>query len=129
MPYMTLPSMQNQTKGESVSLTYCMSPSFSALFVRGRPLTVMAMQLLCERGLIESLRLDTQIMARFFSRIEMLYARFPNVPYHNNSHATDVLHSVHCLLDAPALHEAFSDMEVLQGVSDKDRKSRRSKKR
>jgi hypothetical protein len=74
-----------------------------------RPLTVLAMHVLHERGLVQTLRLRTETVAKFFLYIENAYQ---DVPYHNNQHATDVFHSVHCLLQSPALADAFSHIEV-----------------
>jgi hypothetical protein len=74
-----------------------------------RPLTVLAMHVLHERGLVQALRLRTETLAKFFLFVENAYQ---DVPYHNNQHATDVFHSVHCLLRAPALADAFSHIEI-----------------
>ena len=42
--------------------------------------------------------------------------RYPSVPYHNNTHAADVLHSTFCLLNHPSLRGCFTDIEIFASL-------------
>eukprot|EP00048_Salpingoeca_helianthica_P001916 m.52750 g.52750 ORF g.52750 m.52750 type:complete len:854 (-) comp11793_c0_seq1:188-2749(-) len=83
---------------------------------QGRPLALLAMKIMHDRGLIETLRLDVDVLARFFMAIEDSYERFPKIQYHNNQHGADVMHSVHVLLDTPGLLDCFSDIEMFAAL-------------
>ena len=50
------------------------------------------------------------------TRIEDQYGRFPHVPYHNNVHAADVVHSVHNMLNAPQLANTFTPLELFATI-------------
>ena len=53
--------------------------------------------------------------ARFFYHLERKYQQIADVPYHNNQHGADVLHSVHVMLQTLP---AFSPLEVRQQTRD-----------
>ena len=60
-----------------------------------------------------SLSLSQQtVLYKFLISIETRYNSHDRVPYHNNLHGTDVMHSSHVLLDSPTLLDCFSDLEV-----------------
>ncbi len=48
------------------------------------------------------------------------YGRYPIIPYHNNVHATDVVHSCFAIIAHPSLQDTFSDMEVSADVDSSD---------
>jgi hypothetical protein len=52
-------------------------------------------------------------VARFLFEIEEMYGRFPYIPYHNNLHGADVVHSTSILLDVVQI---FSPLEVFAAV-------------
>jgi hypothetical protein len=47
--------------------------------------------------------------------VEDNYARFADLPYHNNLHAADVVHSIYVLLQTPCIRPHLSPLEVWQG--------------
>lgn len=49
---------------------------------------------------------------RFLVTLEDSYGRFPELLYHNNVHAADVVQAVHHLLQAPVVANNFTDLEV-----------------
>lgn len=62
----------------------------------GRPLFYLAMHLFQEYELIQDFDLDIVKLMKFLNMTEDAY-HFEN-PYHNSTHATDVLQALHCLL-------------------------------
>lgn len=78
----------------------------------GRPLSMLAFYLLKRSGLVQSMSLDEAKLAAFLLRIEDGY---PNNPYHNRTHAADVLQSMHVLLVHGGLREgcACADYALL----------------
>lgn len=75
---------------------------------QGRPLTALGMKLFETTGLIEEFKIDPLVLTRFFIAVEEEYGRAPEVPYHNNVHAADVLHSTSVLLNLPELSKTPS---------------------
>jgi len=69
----------------------------------GRPLSVLAFFLLHRTGLIARCSLAPAALARFLRRIEIGYH---NNPYHNATHAADVLQTLHVALHRGGLVEA-----------------------
>lgn len=82
----------------------------------GAPLAMLGMRILRERGLIESLKLDSARMLNFLWKVEESYQPYPKVKYHNNIHAADVMHSTHVLLKNVAFYGAFSDLEIFAAI-------------
>eukprot|EP00050_Salpingoeca_kvevrii_P006839 m.292047 g.292047 ORF g.292047 m.292047 type:complete len:616 (+) comp12558_c0_seq1:297-2144(+) len=77
-----------------------------------RPMTALAMKICRDRALFELLPVDPTTCLRFFHQIENLYGRHPDILYHNNSHAADVLNSANCLLDSERLLDCFIPQEI-----------------
>eukprot|EP00877_Chromochloris_zofingiensis_P004947 jgi/Chrzof1/14453/Cz09g03150.t1 len=61
----------------------------------GRPLSLLGFYLISRSELISKCQLDEVKLARYLMRIEDGY---PPNPYHNRSHAADVLRSAHVLV-------------------------------
>ena len=61
----------------------------------GQPLSSLAFNILKNEGLVEDLRLDEYKLGRYLGMIETGYH---DVPYHNSTHAADVLQRVHTIL-------------------------------
>jgi hypothetical protein len=61
----------------------------------GRPMQTLGWHLLHEWGLVDELKLDRAVLSRWLNFVEGHYQK---VPYHNSTHATDVLHATHFLL-------------------------------
>ena len=81
------------------------------------PIAMVVMKILHERNLFVQLRLNANALCGFFIELEEHYApHFPDVPsdtpYHNNVHAADVTHAVHCLINTPILLDCFTPLEV-----------------
>lgn len=68
----------------------------------GRPLSMLAFFLLKRNGLVDSLKMDEHKLAAFLIRVEDGY---PDNPYHNRTHAADVLQSMHVLLTNAGVRE------------------------
>lgn len=81
-----------------------------------RPLLALGTQLLTRDGVAHRLKINPLILARFLAALEDGYAHYPQILYHNNLHATDVLHSTYLLLKAPILAGAFTDLEVFSAI-------------
>ncbi|KAJ3126011.1 cAMP-specific 3',5'-cyclic phosphodiesterase 4D [Nowakowskiella sp. JEL0407] len=77
----------------------------------GRPLFTLAKHLFKKRDLVKSLNLVPRKLARFISVIEDGY--HPDVPYHNSTHATDVLHAVNYFCNAEPFCQYITDFEIL----------------
>ena len=62
---------------------------------KGRPLQALGWHLLHEWGLVKALGLDRAVLRRWLAFVEQHYQL---VPYHNSTHAADVLQATHYLL-------------------------------
>ncbi|KAJ9520692.1 hypothetical protein QJQ45_007556 [Haematococcus lacustris] len=72
----------------------------------GRPLSVLAFWLLHQSGLTAWASMDTTKLARWLCRIEDGYCANP---YHNRSHAADVVQTMHMLLTKGGLMPGYAD--------------------
>jgi cAMP-specific phosphodiesterase 4 len=72
----------------------------------GAPLAVLGFYLMSRTGLLGRFRIGSRLMARFLGRLEAGYA--PN-PYHNSTHAADVLHTCHVLLHRSGMVPLYAD--------------------
>lgn len=77
------------------------------------PLLVVAMYSLNRLGVMPALGIDPEKVRTFVTRIEAGY-RAKN-PYHNNIHAADVVHGIHCIM-MRGLAKHLSDLEVFAAV-------------
>ncbi|KNC99241.1 uncharacterized protein SPPG_05497 [Spizellomyces punctatus DAOM BR117] len=68
----------------------------------GRPLTVLGMHLMQAGGLGDRLKIPMDRVARFLRKVEAVYR--PEVPYHNATHAADVLQAIHCFIKTSTLN-------------------------
>lgn len=66
-----------------------------------------------ERDLLNTFKISAQTAVNFLMTLE---AHYQDVPYHNSTHAADVVQSVHVLLLSPALQSVFTDLEVLTAL-------------
>ncbi|GFH21958.1 phosphodiesterase [Haematococcus lacustris] len=72
----------------------------------GRPLSVLAYWLLHQSGLAAWARLDLTKLARWLCRVEDGYCANP---YHNRSHAADVVQTMHMVLTRGGLMPGYAD--------------------
>ncbi|KAJ9530480.1 hypothetical protein QJQ45_012452 [Haematococcus lacustris] len=72
----------------------------------GRPLSVLAYWLLHQSGLAAWAQLDPTKLARWLCRVEDGYCANP---YHNRSHAADVVQTMHMLLTRGGLMPGYAD--------------------
>ena len=79
-----------------------------------RPLTVLGYHIFKSRGLLQLLDIKENVFINYFTALEGSYKK--DVPYHNNCHATDVMHSVHVLLNSKALQNVFSPLEIVTAL-------------
>ncbi|EDQ93140.1 uncharacterized protein MONBRDRAFT_13650, partial [Monosiga brevicollis MX1] len=77
----------------------------------GSPMVALGLRLFEAHGLFQTCPIHVDQVARFFYHIERRYATIDMVPYHNNQHGTDVMHSVHVMLST--LVASFTPLEVL----------------
>ena len=75
----------------------------------GRPLSSLAFFLFKRMGLISKFKLNEARLARFLLRVEDGY---PDNPYHNRTHAADVLRTTHIFLTRGGVLKAVSDAAV-----------------
>ena len=73
-----------------------------------RPLQVLGWYLLNKWNLVESLRLDRNVLREWLSFVEDMYE---DNPYHNSTHAADVLHAMHFFLSNGA-GDHFSQLAI-----------------
>ena len=79
-----------------------------------RPLTVLGYNIFKSRGLLQLLDIKENVFIKYFTALEGSYKK--DVPYHNNFHATDVMHSVHVLLNSKSLQNVFSPLETVAAL-------------
>lgn len=72
----------------------------------GHPLSTLAYFLFSKQGLIEHYQLRPTALARFLRRIESGYR---TNPYHNATHASDVLQTMHCIITRGGLMPGYVD--------------------
>ncbi|KAK9814122.1 hypothetical protein WJX72_000962 [[Myrmecia] bisecta] len=69
-------------------------------------LSTLAFYLFRETGLTQEFKLNEVKLARFFRKIEQGY---PDNPYHNRTHAADVLQTMHKMLTEGGLYPNYAD--------------------
>ncbi|XP_077981723.1 3',5'-cyclic-AMP phosphodiesterase 4D-like isoform X2 [Glandiceps talaboti] len=79
-----------------------------------RPLTAVTYTIFQERDILKAFRIPANTLVTYLLTLEDHYVK--DVPYHNNIHAADVLHSTHHLLSATALQNVFTDLEILAAL-------------
>uniref|UniRef100_A0A8C1A3S9 Phosphodiesterase n=1 Tax=Cyprinus carpio carpio TaxID=630221 RepID=A0A8C1A3S9_CYPCA len=79
-----------------------------------RPLTVIMYTVFQERDLLKTFKIPSDTFLTFLMTLEDHY--HPDVAYHNNIHAADVVQSTHVLLSTPALEEVFTDLEIMAAL-------------
>lgn len=72
----------------------------------GHPLSALAFFLFSKQGLIDQFKLKPTALARFLRRVESGYK---TNPYHNATHASDVLQTMHCILTRGGLMPGYVD--------------------
>ncbi|KAI9331042.1 hypothetical protein DFJ73DRAFT_857973 [Zopfochytrium polystomum] len=76
-----------------------------------KPLYTLALFLFHKAGLMSRFNIPMDKLRHFLVRIEAGYRT--DVPYHNSTHACDVLQAAHCFVTSDALIGRLSDLEVL----------------
>uniref|UniRef100_A0A672RBA3 Phosphodiesterase n=1 Tax=Sinocyclocheilus grahami TaxID=75366 RepID=A0A672RBA3_SINGR len=79
-----------------------------------RPLTVIMYTIFQERDLLKTFKIPSDTFLTFLVTLEDHY--HPDVAYHNNIHAADVVQSTHVLLSTPALEDVFTDLEIMAAL-------------
>ncbi|PRW56816.1 3, 5 -cyclic phosphodiesterase pde-4 [Chlorella sorokiniana] len=77
----------------------------------GRPLQTVALGLLRRRGLLARLCLPEDRLRNFLADVEEAY--HPGNPYHNSTHAADVVQALGAMLAADSFSRQLSDLEQL----------------
>jgi hypothetical protein len=72
----------------------------------GHPLSTLAYFLFSKQGLVDHYQLRPTALARFLRRIESGYR---TNPYHNATHACDVLQTMHCIITRGGLMPGYVD--------------------
>jgi len=83
---------------------------------QGRPLTALGMKLFNKTGLIGKFKIPPLVLTHFFIAVEDEYHRRDAVPYHNNIHGADVMHSTYVLLSDRRMKDRVSDLEMLAAL-------------
>jgi hypothetical protein len=81
-----------------------------ANLTESRPISAAGKFALCRYGLVERFEINEEVYEALFEAIEARYR--PN-PYHNSSHAVDVLHSFMYLAHHSEIHNFFTSLEIL----------------
>lgn len=76
----------------------------------GHPLQVVSLRLLETLGVVQRLQLDVARLSSFLAAAEGQYF---SQPYHNNTHAADVVQGVGCMMAADSWAGALEDWEAL----------------
>lgn len=71
----------------------------------------IGMKIFEKTGLLTEFKISPLVLCQFFIRIEENYARYPDVPYHNNLHGTDVMHATYVLLMDPKMASSIRKIE------------------
>ncbi|KXZ55656.1 hypothetical protein GPECTOR_2g1206 [Gonium pectorale] len=74
---------------------------------QGHALSILSFYLLHREGLISHFRLNPVALARFLRTVEGGYS--PSNPYHNATHAADVLQTLHVTIHGAKLHVHYLD--------------------
>lgn len=85
-----------------------------AEFSNNRALTCVTYTILQERNLLKTFNIPAQTLLTYLTHLEDHYHR--DNPYHNAEHAADVTQSTHVLLNAQALENVFTDLEILAAI-------------
>ncbi|KAJ3094981.1 hypothetical protein HDU97_007405 [Phlyctochytrium planicorne] len=98
-----------------VTLEDIMSPDFDVFRLAeasgGRPLYFVCRHLLEKYGLNSNFNIEDEVSRSFFLSVE---AGYHNQPYHNSSHAADVLQTLNMLLlSDPLIARNFTKLEIL----------------
>lgn len=81
-----------------------------AKLTHGRPLYFLSMHIFKSLGLLTSFGINASKFAKFASKIEESYR---DNPYHNSTHAADVLHGCLYFLRLPRIEEMVNDLDML----------------
>ncbi|XRB12552.1 3'5'-cyclic nucleotide phosphodiesterase [Pseudoscourfieldia marina] len=79
----------------------------------GHELELTALAIFQRHALVEKFKLDVDVTIRYFHAVASAYR---DNPYHNSTHAADVLQSTHVLLTIESLRSQFTDFQVLAMV-------------
>jgi len=74
------------------------------------PLQAIATKVFRQFDLLSAFEINASRLSSFLSAIEKEYNP---VPYHNSTHASDVLQGVSCMLSHPSVRAHFSDLDLL----------------
>ena len=75
-----------------------------------RPLMHMIEHTFCELGLDMIFIIERATLIRF---ADMMDRGYKDNPYHNATHAADILHNMYCLIKGPPLCDFLTDLEIL----------------
>ena len=77
---------------------------------KGKPLSTMGLKVLYDSGLTETFTFNEGTLLNFLDKIE---AGYNDVPYHNATHAADVLQACHFYIHRGLMRKWMTDLEVL----------------
>ncbi|XP_050533055.1 cAMP-specific 3',5'-cyclic phosphodiesterase isoform X3 [Daktulosphaira vitifoliae] len=75
-----------------------------------RPLTAIAYTVFQNRDLLKTFMIPAKTFVTFMMTLEDHYAK--DNPFHNSTHAADVVQSTNVLLNSPALESVFTPLEI-----------------
>ncbi|KAJ1554296.1 hypothetical protein HK405_005464, partial [Cladochytrium tenue] len=76
-----------------------------------KPLYALGLYLFHKAGLMHRFAIPLNKLRHFLARMEAGYHH--DIPYHNSTHACDVLHATHCFVNSEALIGRLSDLQIL----------------
>jgi hypothetical protein len=80
----------------------------------GSPLYYLSLRLFAQHDLLKKFPIDEEKFKRFLHVIESGYN--PNNPYHNSTHAADVLQTLHFFLTVGKLKSKLTDLEIFSAL-------------
>jgi len=88
------------------------SAVLASSLVNGHPLRWTMYGLWNKYGFLSVFGIETQTFFNFADRLERSYGKHKNT-YHNSTHATDVLQTVHVMLNHTGLYHWLTDLELM----------------
>ncbi|KAJ3332433.1 cAMP-specific 3',5'-cyclic phosphodiesterase 4A [Blyttiomyces sp. JEL0837] len=80
-----------------------------------KPLYTLALYIFHKAGFMWRFNIPMDKLRHFLMRIEMGY--HPDVPYHNATHACDVLHAVNFFVNTEAMNGKLADLEIMAALT------------
>ncbi|XP_066916345.1 3',5'-cyclic-AMP phosphodiesterase 4C-like isoform X2 [Clytia hemisphaerica] len=85
-----------------------------AEYTGNRPLMSITYTILQTRDLLKMFKIKPWVFSNYITLVESHYIK--DIPFHNSTHAADVVHATHVLLSSGAFEGVFTDLEILAAL-------------